>query len=1030
MGKLTLIRCEPQEIMEEVEEQLHRSLVQDPFGGMMVLPSGAARRQAVDRMLKRDIVLLGDPICTLDELAKNIFETCCVKEMAISVEEAELVIRSVMDQNRSSLIEFEPLWAGIGPTVSELRALFDTWRQFQVDKATISSPGKDTVNDRILSIFEKYLERTAGSNLFDNVGVMERAIGWLKENKVPLKRVWLVGLNELRPLERELVKAIRDSAGETLFIVRNDGGKTFKEDLTWLSADGTLVKECMKAEEMDRFRRGTELRAHVFSDPLAEARAVAGEVRRLIDSGTSPAEICVMLPMRERSAPLFREMLEESGVWCNLDVPIPLNRSPIVHVMLDLLEAVNEDMPREHVVRLLSSPYIRFGYGHDLKEHLFGGMVGNYAQQASVIGGVAQWKEKLDLLRKSLEDEASSPEIPAERAKRMGDKAMRVSSITDGLMDLFRLLSSIKGTMPADERISRLKLVLKRLEADRHLVHADERVYYKEAHSLSAFFEVLDTMISSESFNPVGKEDLGSFVARVKVLCSNSKHYVEPIYDNAVLVTGLRAAMLTRHDHVFIVGMVEGDLPFLGVGNPFIDDADIARMGLLARSDILRQERLFFHSALETGRKSVSLSCYRSDDGSKVVSSSFYDEAVRRLDPPSFAEVDVHASQISEQKALGRAVALNSLPDGVTTSIQMAPEELLRRINVEAFHRVDEYDSPFDGVLGDERIIQELGQMVGPERVFSPTELETYASCPLRFYLNRVLRIEPRPELELEITGKDQGTFVHEVAFRLYSQLRSGGMTMNAQDLDSIEDLAKEIARKELALMKFSGPAWEAFQARMAGSVHRKGLLRAFLEYEVDHPTSYTPSHFELSFGRAKPESCDPASMDRPVDLDLGNGSRLLLAGRIDRVDVDPEGRFLIIDYKTGMLPKLSDVKEGKSLQVQLYLQAVQKLLQRSAGVGGVFYLVKNEAELEYATIVVDESNVAQLSSVIGRKRYLDQPIGDLIAGTNSLVARMLSAMRQGIFHPALSEKDCRSYCEYKQVCRFDPLRVMDMEGE
>src|SRR5664280_2437786 len=116
MGKLTLVRCEPQGIMDDVEGQLYLSLVQDPFGGMLVLPSGAARRQAVDRMLKRDIVLLGDPICTLDELSKNIFEDCCVSEMSIGVEEAELIIKSVMDENRSSLSVFEPLWAGIGPT--------------------------------------------------------------------------------------------------------------------------------------------------------------------------------------------------------------------------------------------------------------------------------------------------------------------------------------------------------------------------------------------------------------------------------------------------------------------------------------------------------------------------------------------------------------------------------------------------------------------------------------------------------------------------------------------------------------------------------------------------------------------------------------------------------------------------------------------------------------------------------------------------------------------------------------------------
>ena len=212
-------------------------------------------------------------------------------------------------------------------------------------------------------------------------------------------------------------------------------------------------------------------------------------------------------------------------------------------------------------------------------------------------------------------------------------------------------------------------------------------------------------------------------------MCSNSKHYVEPTYDDAVLVTGLRAATLTRHEHVFIIGMVEGDLPFLGAGNPFIDEADVGRMGLLSKWDILRQERLYFLSALETVEKSVSLSCYRSNDGGKVVSSAFYDEAVRILSPPAFAEGDVHASQVSEQKALGEAIAGNGhwkeYPSRSGCRRTKAAAD-----HVEAFHRVDEYDSPFDGVLNDATIVEELGRCSARRR--SSRRRRSRATRPVR----------------------------------------------------------------------------------------------------------------------------------------------------------------------------------------------------------------------------------------------------------------------------------------------------------
>ena len=197
-------------------------------------------------------------------------------------------------------------------------------------------------------------------------------------------------------------------------------------------------------------------------------------------------------------------MLEESGVWCNLDVPIPLNQSPIVPVMLDLLEAVSEDMPREHVVRLLSSPYIRFRYGEEGKGRLSGGMVSSYGEQAGVIGGVAQWKERWSAAGRH---RGPGVLLRGSRSRRPGSWGERRcgSSVNDGLAELFVLLGTVKGTMTAEQRVVRLKPVLGRLETDRHLAHEDERVHHKEARSLAAFFGVLDTISPPRHSTPWGK---------------------------------------------------------------------------------------------------------------------------------------------------------------------------------------------------------------------------------------------------------------------------------------------------------------------------------------------------------------------------------------------------------------------------------------------------------------------------------------------------------------------------------------------
>jgi hypothetical protein len=566
MSIVRTIIAEPQDMMDEVEGELREVLAKDPFSSMMVLPTPAACTQVKERLLAGGIVLLGHPVCTLDELAQSLFKEGAVLEAPIDRQQAELIIRDIMEERRGELSHFEPMWTGLAPTITELRALFDTWREFRVsiDQVGISGP-----EAQAKTVFIRYLERMENDHLMDQVGTKETVVRWLREgrSKVP-KKIWMLGLNELCPLDRELVKALTGSAEETVFIVRQDGGKAFNEDLSWLGAETKVGERPAPAEGLAFLNGKVGLQAQSFPDPLAEARAVASSVRSLIDSGTTPGSICILLPMRESSAELYREALDDCGVWCNLDVPTDLFRSPIVHTMLEMLETVVEDMPREHVVRSLSSPYLRFRYSIDGKESvLYGGTVGRLADEAGVIGGPAEWEEKLGILRRDLELNAASPEVPEEKVTMIRAKADRAATVSTALKDLFAWLRTIDGRMTVERRIEALKGLLHKLEADRHLQHEDDRVHRREARALASFFRVLDDMVKMERSSPAKEESLRSFAGKVRLLCSSAKDALEPRYEDAVLVAGLRAAKMTRHDHVFIVGMVEGDILYLGAGN-------------------------------------------------------------------------------------------------------------------------------------------------------------------------------------------------------------------------------------------------------------------------------------------------------------------------------------------------------------------------------------------------------------------------------------------------------------------------------
>ena len=63
---------------------------------------------------------------------------------------------------------------------------------------------------------------------------------------------------------------------------------------------------------------------------------------------------------------------------------------------------------------------------------------------------------------------------------------------------------------------------------------------------------------------------------------------------------------------------------------------------------------------------------------------------------------------------------------------------------------------PGRGMLSSEAIAV-LGGRFPPARIYSATELEQYAACPFRYFLERVLHVEPLEELALEIDYLERG---------------------------------------------------------------------------------------------------------------------------------------------------------------------------------------------------------------------------------------------------------------------------------
>jgi len=291
------------------------------------------------------------------------------------------------------------------------------------------------------------------------------------------------------------------------------------------------------------------------------------------------------------------------------------------------------------------------------------------------------------------------------------------------------------------------------------------------------------------------------------------------------------------------------------------------------------------------------------------------------------------------------------------------------------------------------------------ERPISATTLEEYALCPFRFFMHRVLGIEPieEPEEALELSPKDRGSLYHAVLERFMRAAKAEGrLPLGQEDRAALFEIAEKVAH--------SG-RWPIAAYRGAIDLTVRTLrsdLGLWLGRELEEGDEFIPAYFEARFGGGLRQQDDPdLSTEEGVPFEAG-GASLLFSGKIDRVDVSPYGRRArVLDYKTGKAPARPGKKEivfdkGRRLQLPIYLLASRRMLE------GLHQDVEVEsAEYRY----VREKSVGK-SRLAFTATLLDERRDDL----SRAVGLVLEGISKGMFFQ-FPEDDFCGNCDYRDAC-------------
>jgi ATP-dependent helicase/DNAse subunit B len=775
--------------------------------------------------------------------------------------------------------------------------------------------------------------------------------------------IFLYGFDDLSPLQRDVVDTLANAVGaEVMLSLTFEAGRTafaaratLHQELLALGATEEAqpavsdyyapaartalhhVERALYETEAPRVDPGEAVVALEGGGERAEVELVAAEVARLIrEEGLAPEEIAVVHRGLDAVAPLIDLVFRTYDVPAAVRRTIKVGHTGLGRGLVAMVRCALLDASADELLRWLRTPGV-------LRTPAFADRLESRARREGARTAAearALWEQE----RWSLE----ALDHMAQAYERGGVKALaeRVDAEAATL-----LAAPWRRTAPVFDAEGELdaRVAAQVRRALRELAQLPAELQPEPA-ALVATLDGLEVYVGSQS--GAGR----------------------------VTVTKPQSLRARRVRALFCLGLQEGVFPAPTKPEPFLGDderrAINAASGLRLRlhEDALHVERLFFDAAVSRPTDLLALSWHAAgDDGAPSVRSLLVDDVADLL-TEGWAE---HP----RRRELGAA--------GWPTALAPTEREAAR----------------FSAAAAPPAQPAHIGHLhapaaLGPLRerhTWSASQLEVWASCPVKWFVERHLRPEalvPDPEPMI------RGELAHRVLEHALSSLAEDGGLSPAR-LPEARALVRAALDEHRDDFKIS-PNPE----RLRSALRRLEVdLVRYLEFAAHAGSAFAPAHFEVKFGQAE----DPFP---PLELD---GGALRLAGRIDRIDVDASGREAIVyDYKGKTATAQAKWLEEGKLQIALYLLTVRHVLGLEP-VGGLYQPLGGTEARPRGAVLKDSDQGLQ---AFGTDRVDEEGLEELLAACAAAARTAVAEIRAGALEPAPERCAYTGGCAHPTICR------------
>lgn len=275
--------------------------------------------------------------------------------------------------------------------------------------------------------------------------------------------------------------------------------------------------------------------------------------------------------------------------------------------------------------------------------------------------------------------------------------------------------------------------------------------------------------------------------------------------------------------------------------------------------------------------------------------------------------------------------------------------------------------------------------------------LKNQAACPFRAFATHRLHATVPEEPEPGLDALARGSLVHAVMQAVWETLRERSALQ--QEQSALRSLVSECVEQAVS-------GWERD--------NHHSLPPRFRAVECTRLTSLA-----LDWLRLDAERGDFTVVAREAEQALEIGG-LTLRGRLDRLDRLPDGRCLIIDYKTGQVdPKVWLDERPDDPQLPLYALAHRR------SVAGVAFAQVRVGDVKYAGVAAEADCAPGLVAVSDWKARPEgcDDLPALLDYWQTQLNALAAAFRVGVAEvdPKDPRRTC-TYCKLGPLCRIDEL--------